>query len=728
MGKKSRNKNRTIPENTSLLNQRALTAQTHSSLPHKAWIYALAVAIITLAVYAPALKNDFVYWDDPKYVYENTNITNLNAGFLKWIFTFHAANWHPLTWVSHAVDYLFWGLNPIGHHLSSILLHSLNTFFLCIFVAYLIKNTRETDLLVAGTKAGIINKALIAGVVSALLFGIIPVHVESVAWVSERKDVLSTLFVLLSLIFYVRYNAENDTRRRFNYYLCLMFFVLALLSKPMAITLPAVLVLLDIYPFQRLSRTKGLKFQHGVLTEKIPFFSLSAASAVLTILAQSSGGAVGTFEAYPLSSRILVAIKALFFYLEKIFLPIGLSPYYPYPKNAVLTSIEFLIPAILVVIITIACYYAWKKGHRLFLLAWLFYVITLLPVIGIIQVGAQAAADRYTYMPSFVPLIIIGIGVASVFDKPTSVRPFPQWIRASVLSAVVVFSIIMGVMTVKQIGVWRDSLTLWSTVLSIYQSSPQPYLARSEVFMSMGKYDSALQDLGSAIKLAPDYADAYYNRATVYLKLDDYSKVVTDLNKAIQLNPSMDKAYFVRGTSLIKLEQYPQAIRDLDTFLLKAPDFVAHEGYYSRAIAHMKLNDYNKAINDLNSFLKIAPPTESAKIYMAYLERAAAYMKLGKFHESIQDSTKAIEINPKEPKGYNYKAAVYYAQNDFQKAIENFSQGITANPDSYELYGRRGSVYLKIGKNKEAIQDFQQAARLGDQRSQEFLKAKGIKW
>ncbi len=728
MGKKSRNKKRATPENASPLEQSTRTVQTPGSFPFRAWIYAVAVAVITLAVYAPALNNGFVYWDDQKYIYENPNITNLNAGFFKWIFTFHAANWHPLTWVSHAIDYLFWGLNPIGHHLSSILLHSLNTFFLCIFVAYLVINAGKTDSKMTDVKTKSTTKAVTAGVVSALLFGIIPVHVESVAWVSERKDVLSTFFVLQSLIFYVRYNAENDTSRRFNYSLCLLSFVLALLSKPMAITLPAVFILLDIYPFQRLSLTKGLKFQNRVLIEKIPFFSLSAASAVLTILAQSSGGAVGTIEAYPLSSRILVAIKALFFYLEKIFLPIGLSPYYPYPKNASLTSIEFLIPAILVVVITIACYYASKKGQRIFLAAWLFYVITLLPVIGIIQVGGQAAADRYTYIPSFGPLIIIGVGVASVIERAASVRPSPQWIRISVLSVVVSFSVLMGIVTVKQIGVWKDSLTLWSTVLSISPSSPLPYLVRSEVYMSLEKYDSALQDLENAIRLVPDYADAYYNRATVYLKLDNHSKVVDDLNKAIQLNPSMDKAYFVRGTSLIKLEQYPQAIRDLDRFLLKAPEFVAHEGYYSRAIAYTKINDYNKAISDLSNFLKIAPATENAKIYMAYLERSAAYAKLGKFHEAIQDSTKAIEMNPKEPKGYNYKAAVYFGQNDFQKAVETFSQGIKANPGSYELYGRRGSVYLKMGRNKEAIQDFKQAAGLGDKRSQEFLKAQGIKW
>lgn len=727
MGKKSRNKNRAITENTSPLKKNAQDAQKLASFPHKAWIYAIAVAVITVAVYVPALNNGFVYWDDQKYVYENTNITNLNAGFFKWIFTFHAANWHPLTWVSHAADYLLWGLNPFGHHLSSIILHGINTFLLCLFVIYLMINTTKPDIPATESTTNTANKAIITGAVTALLFGIIPVHVESVAWVSERKDVLSTFFVLLSLIFYIRYYASNDTRRRLNYSLCLLFFVLALLSKPMAITLPAVFILLDIYPLQRLSLAKNLKIQHGVLIEKIPFFSMSAVSALLTILAQSSGGAVGTIEAYPLSSRILVAIRALFFYLEKMFLPAGLSPYYPYPKNATLASIEFMIPVILLVVVTIACYYAFKRGYRLFLNAWLFYVITLLPVIGIIQVGAQAAADRYTYIPSFAPLIIIGVGVATVIEK-SAARSFPGWIKVSVLSAFVSFTVIMSIITFRQIGVWKDSLTLWSTVLTISPSSPQPYLARSEVYMSLGKYDSALQDLENAIRLVPDYADAYYNRATVHLKLENHSKVVDDLDKAIQLNPSMDKAYFVRGTSLIKLEQYPQAIRDLDRFLLKAPDFVAHEGYYSRAIAYIKINDYNKAVSDLNNFLKIAPATENAKIYMAYLERSAAYMKLGKIHEAIEDSTKAIEMNPKELKGYNYKAAIYFSQNDFQKAIETFSQGITTNPGSSELYGRRGSVYLKMGRNKEAFQDFKQAAGLGDKRSQEFLKAQGIKW
>ena len=267
MGKKSRNKNRAITENTSPLKKSAHDAQKPASFPHKAWIYAFAVALVTFIVYIPALNNGFLNWDDQEYVTENSSIKAINFALFKWIFGFNAANWHPLTWLSHSIDYAIWGLNPYGHHLTSVILHSANTFLLCILIIYLIINSKDTkDYRI------LFRKAIITGCTASLLFGIIPVHVESVAWVSERKDVLSTFFVLLSLIFYVRYSTGTSAKLRFNYSLCLLFFALALLSKPMAITLPAVFILLDIYPFKRFTLAKNLKFQYGVLTEKIPLF------------------------------------------------------------------------------------------------------------------------------------------------------------------------------------------------------------------------------------------------------------------------------------------------------------------------------------------------------------------------------------------------------------------------------------------------------------------------
>src|SRR4030042_908983 len=270
------------------------------------WIAAILIAIVTFLIYLPALQNDFVRWDDQESVYENANIRSINFKFLVWIFGFHVSNWHPLTWLSHAIDYAIWGLNPMGHHLSSIILHSANTFLLGVLVMYLFLYKSQSRPAIPDIDSKLPAGAVITAGVTALLFGIHPVHVESVVWIAERKDVLCAFFVLLSLIFYVRY---VTAQKRSSYLLGIIFFGLALMSKPMAVTLPAILVVLDIYPFQRLNLSDNFKAQKKIFIEKVPFFILSLISTVLTILAQSSRGAIRGSGAFPLDDRITVAIK-----------------------------------------------------------------------------------------------------------------------------------------------------------------------------------------------------------------------------------------------------------------------------------------------------------------------------------------------------------------------------------------------------------------------------------
>ncbi|HWR58483.1 MAG TPA: hypothetical protein VN328_06315, partial [Thermodesulfovibrionales bacterium] len=360
----------------------------------KIWSTALFVAAVTLVVYLPALSNQFVNWDDDLYVYENPHIRSLDAGFIKWMFQFNVYNWHPLTLLSHAIDYRIWKLNPMGHHLTNIVLHSMNTFLLGLLTVHLVL-CRKGEALVK-TDGGLLRKALITGGITALLFGIHPVHVESVAWVSERKDVLSAFFVLLTLMCYVKYVAAQGTDKRSSYYIgSLIFFILALMSKPMAVTLPAILMILDVYPFQRFHLKGNILSQKMVLIEKVPFVFFSLASSVLTVIAQHEGGAVKPVGQYLFSNRLVMAVKGLYFYLEKMVLPVGLSPFYPYPTRDIsFLNPAYFIPLLLVVMISMMCVWAWKRGKKIFAAAWVYYVVTLLPILGIIQVGGQAAADR----------------------------------------------------------------------------------------------------------------------------------------------------------------------------------------------------------------------------------------------------------------------------------------------------------------------------------------------
>ena len=332
------------------------------------YFLAVFVALMALFVYLPSLQNGFVTWDDNNYIYRNPDIQSLNYTFLKWAFLdFHISNWHPFTWISHAIDYAVWGLFPLGHHLTNIVLHAINSFLVVLLIIRLLDCARDTKTITAETEGLLSDKGmLIAAGMTGLLFGIHPIHVESVAWVSERKDLLYAFFYLLSLLAYIRYLEEERKAFRHmtilspfssrSYMIAVVFFVLSLLSKPMAVTLPVVLLVLDWYPFERLARHKWT----FVLSEKIPFFLLSLASSIITVQAQRLGESIKSFTAVPLTSRILVGLKALMDYLTHMIVPVDLSPFYPYPDTVALSH-QYLLPALFFMGVTLACILSSRK-------------------------------------------------------------------------------------------------------------------------------------------------------------------------------------------------------------------------------------------------------------------------------------------------------------------------------------------------------------------------------
>jgi hypothetical protein len=459
------------------------------------WAVALIVASVTFVVYLPALNNEFVNWDDPTYVYENYQIRSIDFGFLKWIFTaVVSGNWHPLTMFTHALDYSFWGLDPRGHHLTSIIFHTFNTLLVFILVVQLLGCGRAGKTGIPNGFTGPDKKALIAGIVTALVFGIHPVHVESVAWISERKDVLSVFFFLLSVLAYLKYTSSRNSKRSISYGACLLLFTMALMSKPMAVTLPVVLLILDYYPLGRMSLEGGLKGAKWSLLEKVPFFVLSLLSSLITIWAQHTGGALTTLEAYPLKVRILVALRAYAFYIYKMVLPIDLAPFYPYPRSIDFFAIEFLVSFILLIVITTLCLWSVKR-YKLFSAIWLYYLITLIPVIGIVQVGEQAAADRYTYLPSLGPFLLAGLGAGIVFEISSK-----KLYRTAIIATLVVLSGILVNKTVKQTAIWQDSITLWSYEIKLFPNRvPIAHINLGIAYGKQGQLDTAIKKFRIAL-------------------------------------------------------------------------------------------------------------------------------------------------------------------------------------------------------------------------------------
>jgi len=515
-------------------------------------IVALVAAAAAFLVYLPSLGNGFVTWDDTTYVVGNEHIRSMGGDFFRWAFTSAvSSNYHPLTMISLALEYSAFGLDPMGYHLGNAVWHAVDTALLFILVVRL-----HGPLSSALSK----KKALTTALVTALLFAVHPLHVESVAWVSERKDVLSTFFFILSILFYLGYTKKGRARL---YGLTLLAFVLALLAKPMAVTLPVVMLIVDYYPLKRDSKGWGKLF-----IEKIPFFALSLIFALITLMVQKKGGSIQSLGAYSNMDRLVIPIRAYAFYLYKLILPIRLSPIYPLPLERGFFSIPTLLSLAALIIITVFVIIRARQGRRIFLAVWAFYIITLLPVIGIIKVGGQASADRYAYIPTMGFLILAGLFVASFWDKRRN--PFSRYIIFSLTAALL---IAFSVRTVMQTGVWKDSLTFWSHIIKSYpEEVPIAYHKRGVAYAKAGAYRLAEADFTDAIRLQKGKSFPYYNRAKVRASQGKLDKAIEDFTALLAIDSGYTRVYYERGLLYERTGQYELAVEDMKKALSLQPD------------------------------------------------------------------------------------------------------------------------------------------------------------
>jgi len=659
-----------------------MTRSRNSSYP-----IAACVALATFIAYLPALRNDFVYWDDNLYIFENPHIRSLDAAFFRWAFLdFHVSNWHPLSWISHAVDYALWGLNPLGHHLTNIVLHAANTAIVVLLTVKLLKIAMERSASNAPGSNITDRGVLIAAVVAGVLFGIHPVHVESVAWIAERKDLLCALFFLLSILTYTSdaaagHSGENPSHAYprlpgRNYLMALGFFILALMCKPMAVSLPVVLLILDWYP---LNRIRSINTFRIAAVSKLPFIALAVASSFLTIAAQRAGGAILSVEEIPLSIRIPVAAKSLLAYLGKMLLPLNLMPLYPYPKGVALLSFEYVSALILVAGITAACATLARK-QKFWLSAWGYYVVTLVPVLGFVQVGGQSMADRYTYLPSLGPFLALGLCVAWISQRVADKgRNRSVRIVCGTAASLVVFSLLY--LTFQQIHIWRDSITLWSYVID---KGPEKislaYSQRGTVFGKKGLADRAIADLEMAIALNPNNFDAYMNLGVAFEKSGRFDKARENIDKAIRVKPFSRDAYIYRGVLNEETGQMDQAIADYTMAITLDP-------YYAET----------------------------------YNNRGTSFGKMGQMDNAISDYSEAIRIDPRHVDARSNRGIAYTLIGRYDRALEDFNQSILLGPEDPMTYYNRGAFHRRTGKNELAIADFKKACDLGNQQACEAL-------
>ncbi len=568
---------------------------------HVKYYIAAIIAFITFIVYLSSLQNNFINWDDDLYVLNNVHIRSFDLHFLKWLFfDFYASYWAPLTWTSHAMDYAIWGLNPWGHHLMNNFFHAVNTFFVVIVVIKLLEAWNEKGM----TKIFSEREMLTAAGTVGVLFGLHPLHVESAVWVAERKDLLCALFFLLSIISYIAYvrGEDNSATRKalfsrfsFNkYYLITIgFFILALLSKPMAVSLPAVLLILDWYPFQKIKSSAS--FWKAVI-EKIPFIALSLGMSVIIILAHKAGGAIAPITMVPLSTRAIVSAHSLIAYIGMMIWPLNLLPVYTYPPASTVLSLKYLSSIIFVIGITIAFVVKAKK-NRLWLAAWSYYTITLIPVLGIVQVGPQAMADRFTYLPSLGPFFLIGLAAAWIAKHVFAGAGMNTFVKAVIIAAAFVICAALSYVTYQQIGIWKNGIELWTYVID--RDPTRAFFAynnRGVCYENAGQIDKAVEDYQKTIALNPGDDQAYFNLGVIYQKAGAQDKATEYYSDSLAINPNRAEALHNRGVIYSQNGQPDKALDDFNRAIALNPDMGI--AYYNRATLYLRTNRQNLALLD----------------------------------------------------------------------------------------------------------------------------------
>jgi protein O-mannosyl-transferase len=541
-----------VKRNIKTRHQPAIVKTSPKALPGvdtDRWKYYTSLAVIVLIsaiVYLPVFHNSLLAWDDEGYIMKNALVHSIN---LKEIFSQNVmGNWHPVTILMFAIEYRFFGLNPAGYHAVNLLLHLLNV----ILVFYTIR---------------LLSDKIAVALVAALLFGIHPLHVESVAWAAELKDLLYTFFFLASYIFYLKY-LKNPQKKY--YIFALLLFLVSLLSKAMAASLPLVLVLTDYL--------KGRRIDKRILLEKAPFFLLALTFGVVAVLAQKSSDSIQVETIFSLPQRIVFASYGFITYLVKLILPLHLSAFYPYPvKNIPIQYYAYVFS-----VIGLAAYVIYSiRFSKKIIFGIGFFTVTIFFVLQLLSVGGAIMADRYSYVPSIGVFYLAGEGLLYLWDKK-------QKLAAIIL--LTAFTVMFSVKTYARCSVWNNDLTLWSDVIDNYKSAIA-YYNRGFAFMNNKKNDEALKDYNKAIELKPDYADAYLSRGNLFLNAKRNDEALKDYNKAIELKPGYADIYLSRGTLFIFEQRNDEALKDFNKAIELNPNYA--QAYYNRGLL-----EYNSGKQD----------------------------------------------------------------------------------------------------------------------------------
>ncbi len=629
-----------------------------------------AVVVITFICYSGSLNNGWTNWDDNVYVAENPLVTSLSGDNVSSIFSTanHVSlNYHPITILSLAIDYHFSEYSAHTYHFTNLLFHLFNTALVFWFIFLL--SGRRTE---------------VAAIV-ALFFGIHPMHVESVAWISERKDVLYAFFFMASLIVYLRYLESEGRKQLLLYTAAIALFLLSILSKAMAVVLPVVLLLIDYY--------KERKIDKRMILEKLPFFALSILFGILASNIQSQE-AIAKFETFTLFQRFMFAAYGLIMYIFQLVLPLNLCNFYPYPvlMNGSLPILYYAAPVIALGLFVLV--WLSMKRSRLLAFGFAFYVVTVALVLQFVSVGQVIMADRYSYVPYIGLLFPVAMGYEAL-KKQSSERL--ALLKQAALPLLVVCAALCAYLTFERCKVWKNSDTLWTDAIAKYPNS-EPYRNRGsylvnkagydkgEKVVGENEYDRALEDFNVSIAMNPNNAKVFTNRANIYGLKGQFEKALADYSKAIELSQTDEQTYF------------------------------------NRAITYSIMKQFDKAIEDYNNVLKLKPGLMSAKQNRAYV-----MIDNNMAGNAIADLDELIKYNPNNPDYYFYRGLALNRMNNNAAALKDYDRAIQLKPDNGNAYFNRSVVNKMLGNIPAAQADAQKAGSLGYKVEESYLKELGLR-
>lgn len=632
------------------------------------WLLPSFLFLVTIIAFLPALQNEFVDWDDYKMLLQNPLYRGLGWAELRWMFTtLHMGHYQPLSWVTFGLDYLVWGMDPFGYHLTNLLLHAANgVVFYFVTLRLLSLAISVSDL--RGARGGIALR--VASSFAALFFAVHPLRVESVAWATERRDVLSGLFFLLTILFYLRaVTTEAGAFRWWRMSGALIFYGLSLLAKASGVALPFVLLVVDIYPLRRLGDGPGKWLGpsvHRVWLEKFPFLVLAVPFVIVGPIAQHETGALKPFENYGFFARAAQALYGLAFYLWKTVLPLGLSPLYEPPRYIWSLSLSFVLSGAVVIVISLILFFArhrWPAG----LACWVCYVVIPLPVLGFFQAGPQLVADRYSYLSCLGFAVLLGAGLAQCWRA---------WERVGLLGLKLIHGLAAGIIlllattTWKQTQVWHDSERLWRHALAV---APErlAHTNLAGLLRDQGRTEEAIQHYRIALEFSPSDWKVHNDLATLLDGQGKTEEAVEHYRSALRINPLSVETHYNLGMLLAEQKEFSAAIEEFREVLRLNPD---------HAKAHYGLG--------------------------------AALANLGRIEEAIDHLQRAVKIKPDFADAHQNLGQLLAARGELKTAIGHFEQAVALEPDFAEAHESLGRALALQGRKVEADGHLQEAVRI----------------